>query len=239
MDTKPKKHKLVEKSRALNLESTTISNLLMEAKKNIHQTDNDLLHAFELQLKSTENDSVKSEVLERISAKWFEIGYEAISGFYAEQIAEIKKDDTSWSIAGTTFVLCIRNTQTEKIKEYCSKRGIQAFENAISLNSSEINHKVNLAVCLAEFPPKDNPMKGIMMLLSLNGERPDNISVLYQLARFGLQTGQYEKAIGRLNRILELEPEYIRAYCLLAKIYEDTNDLTQAAKYRERCIIKN
>jgi tetratricopeptide (TPR) repeat protein len=238
-DTKPQKHKLIEKSRALNLESTNISNLLMEAKGSLNDDEKDIIHAFEIQLKGAEDDDIKTGIMEKLSAKWYEIGHEAISGFYAEQIAEIKKDESSWSIAGTTFILCIRSAQTDKVKEYCSKRGVQAFENAISINPSEINHKVNLAVCMVENPPKDNPMQGITMLLSLSREHPDNKSVLYQLARFGLQTGQYEKAISRLNKILELDSEYVRANCLLAKIYEEINDSAQAALNREKCINKN
>lgn len=239
MDTKPKKHKLVEKSRALNLESTNISNLLMEAKRSLLENESDLIHAYELQLKTAENDDDKAEILESLSSKWFESGYEAISGFYAEKIAEIKKDDVSWSITGTTFVFCIRNAKETKVKEYCSKRGIHAFEIAISLNPTEVNHKVNLAVCLAEYPLKDNPMQGILMLLNLNREHPNHIGVMYQLARFGVQTGQYDKAIGRLNRILELDPDYFQAYCLLTKIYEETDDLSQAILYRKKCLIKN
>ena len=239
LDTKPKSHELVEKSRVLNLESTNISNLLIDAKNTLSAADQDIIHALELQVKATENDSTKAIALENLSAKWFEAGHEAISGFYAEEIANIRNDEDAWSIAGTTYTLCLRSAKTDKVKQYCSKNGVKAFENAISLNPDNLAHKINLAVNLAEFPPEENPMQGIMQLLSLNREHPDNTSVLYQLARFGMQTGQYDKAIGRLEKMLELSPEDPRAICLLSRIYENMGNSQLASLYGEKCMELN
>ncbi|MBK7605446.1 MAG: hypothetical protein IPI15_18140 [Saprospiraceae bacterium] len=57
----------------------------------------------------------------------------------------------------------------------------KAPESAISLDPKETNHRVNLATIYAESPPKDNPMKGIMMLLDMSKSEPENITVMNTL----------------------------------------------------------
>lgn len=235
LDTKPKNHEQIEKSRALNFESTNINNLLMEAYKDLSKNDNDYIKALELQLSNASSDSLKLNTMEQLSASWFRLGFESIAGHYAESIAKIRNDEDSWSITGTTYAAGIRNAKTEKEKDFCYKKAVQALENAISLNPNNINHKVNLAICSAEYPPKDNPMKGIMMLLDLDKKHPDSVPVLYQLARFGAQTNQFEKASKRLERVLEINPEHKKSICLLSSIYDQMGLTDKANALMEKC----
>lgn len=234
--TKPKAHEQIEKSRALNLENTNIKNLLKDAYASLEKEDNDLIKALEIQMTSAENDSMKIKSYEMLSGNWFKLGYKAIAGHYAESIAKIKEDENSWAIAGTTYASGIKTSKTDKEKDFCYTRGVNAFENAISLNPENLDHKINLAICSVDNPPKDNPMKGIRMLLDLNKNYPDNIGTIYQLASLGLQTGQNEKAIQRLNKILELDPDNNRAFCLLSKAYENLGDASNALKFKEKCL---
>ena len=235
LDTKPQEHKLVEKSRALNLESTTINNLLREAYQQLSKNDIDLIKALDLQLKNESDSLKKAEIMETLSSNWFSFGQEAIAGHYAEQIANIKQTDEAWSIAGTTYAIGIQKSDVQKVKDFCFKGAVNAFENAISLNPDEQNHKINLAICFVDNPPADNPMKGISMLLEMNREQPDNINVLLQLARLGIQTGQYDKALDRLNKVLSLEPENKKAFCLLSTLYDSTGKPELAQQYQEKC----
>ena len=123
------------------------------------------------------------------------------------KVAELENTEQAWSIAGTTMTLGLKNADQEKIKKFCSKNAIKAFENAISMDPENVQHRTNLAICYAEYPSQDNPMQGIMMLLDLNKKHPDNVGVLITLARFGMQTGQFEKVQGRLQKVLSLEPD--------------------------------
>jgi Tfp pilus assembly protein PilF len=60
---------------------------------------------------------------------------------------------------------------------------------------------------------------------------------LYQLARFGLQTGQIDKAIERLLTALNLEPNNKRVICLLAEAYEKSGNKTKAEEFSLKCKI--
>ena len=235
LNTKPKRQKAIEKSRAIEAESTDINALLNDAKSGLSNVESSQIAALELQLNQANTDSVRIEILKELSGNWYRLERVEIAGFYAENIAEIENNDEAWSIAGTTYAIGVQRTNEDKVKRFCFGRAVRAFENAISLNPSNTTHKVNLAVCYAENPLPENPMKGILMLTDLVEKEPDNVLVLTTLGRFAIQTGQFDKAIERLQKVLLLEPENNKANCLLAQAYQGKGNNTEAENFAKKC----
>lgn len=234
-DTKPKKQALIEKARVLSSESTDISSILTSAKTELSDSESARLQILEQSIQAAQDDSTKIGLIQNLSGFWYDKGRAEIAGFYAEQIAEQTGEEEAWSIAGTTYAIGVQKATDEKIKSYCNGRAVKAFENAISINPSNTQHSINLALCYVENPPKDNPMKGIMLLLDLNKKDPDNASVLYNLGRLGNRTGQYEKSVQRLEKALALAPENIKISCQLALAYEGLNQASKALPHKQRC----
>lgn len=234
-DTKTDAQKEIETTRALTAESTDIRSLLLSAKKSLAPNEGSEVLVAEAQLSEATNETDKTEAYKVLSSAWYKINRFAIAGYYAEQVAETESTDEAWSIAGATYNRGMNMEEEEKVKDYCTKRAVQAFENAVSLDPSNVTHKANLAVCYAERPPKDNPMKGVMMLLDLNKKNPDNVVVLNTLGRFGIQTGQFAKAVTRLEKVLQLEPNNIKANCLLAQAYEGLGNQEKAKAFQNIC----
>ncbi len=235
LDIKPKEQKAIEKSRAIEAESTDINALLEDAKSELSAEKSTLILSIETKLNKAQTDSAKVETLKEISGAWYRMDRIDIAGFYAQSVAEIENSDESWGIAGTTYTIGAQRAKEEKVKQFCFGRAIKAFENAISLNPSNTTHKVNLAVCYAENPLPDNPMKGILMLRDLNEKEPENVLILTTLGRFAIQTGQYDKAIERLRKAVEIEPKNIKANCLLSQAYRGTGDNEKADNYAKFC----
>jgi len=234
--TKPANQGDIEKKRALAAESTDINALLIAAKPSLNTQQSTFILSLERHVEEAATDELRAEKLKELSSKWYEYKRADIAGFYAEEVAKIEASEDSWSIAATTFMIGSRQSQEEKVKQFCVNRAIKAFESAISLNPENTDHQLNLAVCYAENPLKDNPMKGILMLLDLNKKEPDNVSVLVNLGRFGMQTGQFEKATERLQRAVSLDAENAPAHCLLAQAYEALGDMENANTFKTKCI---
>lgn len=234
-DTKPKSQQLIEKSRAANQESTNIFVLLKEAKETLNPERISFYQVLEQKIDLSNSDDEKVDFLKEISGEWYKDGFEEISGYYAEEIANILQDETSWAMAGTTYALASKFSESQKIKQFASQRAVRALENAISFNPSNVEHQINKAIVLAENPLPNEPMKGIQLLLQLNNEFPDNSAVLFHLARFGIQTGQFEKAIGRLERALELSPNNVNSTCLLAQAYRGAGLNELADEFSIKC----
>lgn len=236
-DTKSSDQKTVEMSRESNIEATGIENLLAEANPQLPKKQSALIDAYLQEYKKTEDDSLKVENLINISSEWYKAGYPLIAGYYAEEVAKIKDDKDAWSIAGTTYMIGMRNDSIAKNVEFGKKRAIRALENAISLEEDNVEDQVNLALVYVE-RPDDNPMQGILMLRELNEKYPDNVIVLNQLAQLAIRTGQFTKAIERLSTALEIEPENKNSICLIAQAYEMSGASDKAEEFRIKCINK-
>jgi len=234
-DTTPKEIKDLERSRALAAESTNLDVLLAEARAEMAANELSAMAALEQELSQAPGDSAQAALLRQLSSRWFAAGRPAIAGAYAEKVAELAETEESWSIAGTTFTICVQRSEEEKVRSYCTSQAVKAYENAISLNPGNIANKVNLALLYTENPPADNPMKGILMLRDLNQQTPENVLILNTLARLAMRTGQYDRAIGRLQEALKLEPENAATVCLLAQAFEATGDTSNAQQFAEQC----
>lgn len=234
-DTKDPSIALAEKSRVANFETTSIENISKRVFDSLDANNRAYFDGLQLQVQDSNDDIEKIEALKKVSGFWFQQGEFALAGNVAEDIANLSTDATSWSIAGTTYAAGIKRGKTDVKRTFNRSRAVNAFEQAISLEPDNPNHKTNLAVCYAELPPEDNPMKGILMLLDLDKKYPENVGVLYQLARFGMQTNQFDKAIGRLEKILTIRPNLVKAHCLLAEAYTKTNKNSEAQSHIEIC----
>ena len=187
-----------------------------------------------------EKDSVNVELYKQIAGKWFNFAAPEMSGVFAEKVAQITDTDSSWAIAGSTYYLALQNISKEdRLKDFCLEKAKKCFDNAISLAPKEMDYKISRAQVEIDFPPEDNPMKGVQLLLSLNREYPNDPKINLRLAKLGVQTGQWEKALKRLEKVLELQPQNNEVHCLLSRVYAELDQIQQASKFRELCNSKN
>lgn len=236
-ETIPPDMKNLEKSRLLNVESTSVTNLINDAQTKLTPQQTTVIEAINLDLNKVADDTSKRvTILKSLSGTWYEMGFPAISGNYAEEIANIEKSAESWSMAGTTYALCVKLSEDTKVKEFCSKRAVNAFEKTISLDPENIDARINLAICYVDSPAKDNPMQGIMMLRDLNTKYPKNVSILNQLAKLALQTNQIERALERLEASILIDPDNNNTICMLASAYESAGNKVKAEEYQKKCI---
>lgn len=235
LSSKSNEQRQLEKTRSLQAESTDISVLLKNAKSALSSAQSGRVFLLEQELAESEEDSLRIVQFQRLSGTWYDLGHPAIAGYYAQEVADIAGTAESWSIAGTTYTICLQQTTEEKIREYCSGRAISALENAISLEPDELAHQVNLSLVYTENPPPGNPMQGILMLRELNEAHPNNVLVMNTLARLAIQTGQFDRAIQRLERSLELDAENQATYCLMAAAYRGAGNEAGAAEFAARC----
>ena len=140
---KPSEIKSAEKLRALKAESTDISALLLNAKPSLTSLQSAELLSLETRLSQSENDSTTVDIYKDIASTWYGYKRADISGFYAMKVAELENTEEAWSIAGTTLTLGLKTAKEEKFKKFCSQNAVKAFENAISLNPDNPQHRIN------------------------------------------------------------------------------------------------
>lgn len=235
-DTKPGKQKTIEQSRSLQAESTSLESLMETAFGKISPGQKKQVDDLESQLRAASTDAERVPLLKKLSGLWYGFGQIPVAGGIAEQVAELENADSSWSVAGGTFFNGLMSiTDDPTARQYCADHAVKAFESAASLAPQKVEHRVNLALVYAENPPPDNPMKAVLMLRELETKNPDNPAVYNALGRLAIKTGQWERAIQRLERARVLEPNNPNTPCLLAKAYEGAGNMAKASEFSALC----
>lgn len=237
-DTTPPEIREVEKSISQNIETTSIQNIVVDARKKMSREQIAIIDLLKSDLDNA-TDSTKVENLINLSSKWYEFGNAALSGYYAQQVAEINNDEISWSVSGTTYTLCVKTTEDQNVRDFCSGRALKSFENALSLNPDNVETKINMALVNVENPPNGQPMTGILQLRDLVAKYPENTSVLNQLAKLAIRTNQIDKALERLNTSIGLDPDKIATNCLLAEALSLAGRAVEGEQYKEKCLQQN
>ena len=222
-----------EKTRSIQSDAISADDLLASAKQMLGNKTV-VADSLEKLAAATTDSKQKVNALKLLSGEWCKLGSFALGGVYAEQIAKTEPSDTAWSMAGTTFMLALQQSEDENLRTYASNHATTAFENAVSLNPKRIEHQVNLALTYVD-KPGGSPMKGIGMLTKLADENPTNTTVFLTLGRLAMRTGQFEKAKGRFETVLKIDAKNADAHCLLAAVYQKLNDLENAKKEGKWC----
>ena len=88
--------------------------------------------------------------------------------------------------------------------------------------------RIRMAEAVALVNGQD-PMRGIMMLREVLEEDPDNAEAHWHLGLFSVQSGQYDKALERFKKVLELEPGgFPDAWFYLGRTYATLDSTDQA-----------
>lgn len=236
MDTRPPEAYDYDSSRSFQMQRTSASNLVREKLPELDQQVQLRIRSINASIENSTNRPDSIERLKELSGAWYEQGEPVLAGHYAERVAELEGTAPSWSMAGTTFALALHKDEVNsKERMFAADQARNAFENAITLDPQNVNHRINLALTYVQAPLEDQPMKGVQMLLELNRKYPEDAGVLYQLGRLAIQTGQYERAIERLERVLELNPNRKNAHCLLAEAYASTQQPEKAERSQQQC----
>ena len=217
-------------------ETTGLESLIRAARGDLNPAQMATLATLEDRLASQTEDDERQDILEQLAGEWYRAGKPAISGIYAKEIAELTGTPESWSIAATTFTICLQRDDTDqKSRQFCSSQAEQAYQAAISLEPENVDNRINLALTYTDAPPQDNPMKGILMLRDLVDQYPQEPRVYTTLAQLAIKTGQLEKAAERLEQAVALDGENPDALCPLARVYENLGANEKSAIFAARC----
>ena len=218
--------------------ATGLESLIRAARDGLTPVQVATLANLEERLELAENSDTEPirPLQEQLASEWFRAGQPAISGVYARRIAEESNQAEDWNITATTFSLCLqRETTDEKTRQFCADQAESAYQAAISLDPSDLDARINLAVSYTDYPPKDNPMKGILMLVDLEKQHPGNARLNLTLGRLAVQTNQLDRAADRYEKALAAEPDNPDVVCPLARIYEQIGQNDRAGELAGRC----
>lgn len=153
--------------------------------------------------------------------------------YYTVQLAEKENKAEGYVNAGDYNSMLLQTAPDAKAKSFLSSNALECYRKAVALDSTNTENRIRLAG--AYMGDGSAPMQGVSILLDIVRKDSTNVDALLMLGRFGIVSGQYDKAIGRLEKILYLHPQNSEALLLLAEAYNNQGNKSKAIEMLERC----
>ena len=152
--------------------------------------------------------------------------------YYLSEAAKLDKSEKNLTFAAQLILDNLRAEQDEAKLNWKTTQAINLFEKAIELDPNNDDLKIGLGSCyIFGRGGTGGPMKGIQQLLNVVRKDSNNMKAQMMLGVGGFVSGQYDKAIERLNKVVIAQPENIEAIAFLADTYAAKGNKTEAIKW--------
>ncbi|HZX60047.1 MAG TPA: tetratricopeptide repeat protein [Mucilaginibacter sp.] len=200
-------------------------------------TINDL----EGQLKKATTGADKLSLQKKLAKQWDDDNQPAPAAFYYQAIARKENSFDDWMSAGNRFNDAYKGTQDTSVQPAFVQNAIEAFKNAVKQKPENLDAKTGLGVAYVNQtssgiadPNGGSPMQGIMLLLDVVKQDPNNRSANLNLGLFAMKSGQFDKAVNRFKTMIAQKPE-VEPYFYLAESYKQLGMKKEAIDAYQKC----
>ena len=176
----------------------------------------------------------KKKLLNELIAASEKNKLDAIACNYSREIAKTENTVAAWVKTGDNFSETYGGETTNAgLRAYLIQGAQESYQKALDLQPENTDVKIGLATTFID--GQQQPMAGVTMLLDIVRKDSNNVKAQLILGRYGIVSGQYDKAIQRLTRVTVLEPKNTEAWFSLAQAYQGKGDNAKALEYFEKC----
>ena len=155
--------------------------------------------------------------------------------FYISEASKLDNSEKNLTFAARIFLDNLRAEKDLSKLNWETTTAIDLFERALKLNPENDDIKIGLGSCYIYGKGRSvNPqetMQGIQQLLSVVRKDSTNLKAQMMLGVGGLVSGQFDKSIERLNKVVAQQPQNAEAVAYLADAYAGKGDKANAVKW--------
>ncbi|HSZ34292.1 MAG TPA: tetratricopeptide repeat protein [Puia sp.] len=151
--------------------------------------------------------------------------------YYTSEAAKLENSEKSLTFAAQLFLNNLRGQDNPALKNWMSTESRELFERAEVINPDNDSTKIGLGATYIFGSTGENPadvMKGIQTILEVTRRDSLNMYAQLMLGLGGMESGQYDKAIGRLLKVVHFDPGNLEAILSLGEAYEKTGNNASA-----------
>ena len=155
--------------------------------------------------------------------------------YFTSEAAKLDNSEKNLTFAARLFLNTLRGEENPLKLDWESSEAIVLFEKAIALNGNNDDLRIGLGSCYVFGKGRNGDpqqtMKGIQELLGVIRKDSNNMKAQLVLGIGGFISGQYDKAVARLSKVIIKEPSNLEAIAFLADTYAAKGDATEAIKW--------
>jgi tetratricopeptide (TPR) repeat protein len=151
--------------------------------------------------------------------------------YYSAQAAKLENSQKSLTFAAQFFLEGIRRQENPDLQRWMASEAKGLFEKALQLSPNNDSLKIGLGSTILFGNLGEGPMEGLRKIREVADRDPENMYAQFMLGLGGMISGQYDKAIDRLLKVVQHEPGNVEAMLMLAEAYERQKDKANAVKW--------
>lgn len=160
-----------------------------------------------------------------------------LTAYWALESIKLDNSQKNLTFASQLMLTLLRAEHDDRRLDWLTNEAISCFEQAIANDSTNEDLKIGLGSCYlfgrGRHGDPQETMKGIQQLLGVVRRDSNNMKAQLMLGIGGLISGQNDKAIARLNKVVQQQPDNIEAVAFLADAYVAVGDNKQAIRWYE------
>ena len=157
--------------------------------------------------------------------------------WYEAEAARLENSEKKLTFAAHLF---LDNLQLDEFPEKRRWKALQAkdlFERSLQINPSNDSTMVGLGACYIYGNISASPMEGINKIREVVERDSTNIFAQLTLAKGSVISGQYDKAINRLEIVNRLSPDNLEPIMLMADLYEKLGEKRKAINWYQKSLL--
>ena len=174
----------------------------------------------------------QAKVYRQLAAFWKDSAHLLLPyGYYTAEAAKLENSQKSLTFAAQFFLEGIRRQENADLQRWMGKEAKELFESALRIDPNNDSLKVGLGSCYLLGNISETPMEGIRMIREVADKDPENMYAQFMLGMGGMISGQFDKVIERMQKVVQHQPDNVEALLILAEAYERKDDKANATRW--------
>ncbi len=194
-------------------------------------------------LSSLENNITRGDVKTQQIKQYFDIANfwkDSAKAFdpyiyYLSEASKLENSEKNLTFAAQLILANLRQEPDEAKLNWQTQQAIGLFEKALAINPNSDDLKIGLGSCYifgkGRTGGATETMQGIQKVLEVVRRDSTNMKAQLVLGIGGAISGQYDKAIERLQKVVKAQPQNLEAIAFLADAYAAKGDKAEAIKW--------
>ncbi|MBC7875150.1 MAG: tetratricopeptide repeat protein [Ferruginibacter sp.] len=156
--------------------------------------------------------------------------------WYNGEAARLENSEKKLTFAARLFLDNLQNDEVAQRRQWKALQAKDLFERSLKINPDNDSAKVGLGACFLFGNISAAPMEGILKIREVVERDSTNLYAQMMLVKGSLFSGQYDKAISRLETMDRVKPGDLEIMLLLGDVYERAGEKAKAISWYRQCL---
>jgi tetratricopeptide (TPR) repeat protein len=150
--------------------------------------------------------------------------------YYTAEKAKLENTEKNLNFAAQSYLEELKSVSDPSARTWMANEAQSLFDRVLKINPANDSAKVGWGSSFI-FGASGSPMEGIMKIREVAEKDSSFMYAQFMLGYGAMMTGQYDRAVERLQKVVKSEPGNMEAVFLLGEAYERSGNKAEAVKW--------